>query len=117
MDLKTGNLLWPALSAEVRQFPRLETDLRCEVAVIGAGITGVMVAAALVDAGVETVVVDRRQPAEGSTAACSALVLYEIDVPLIELVRHVGPEHARRANAVARRSLDDLKKIVDHFNI
>ena len=59
----------------------------------------------------------RRLTFLAATTACSALVLYEIDVPLIELVRHVGPEHARRAYAVARRSLDDLKKIVDHFNI
>src|SRR5256885_2770289 len=117
MDLKTGNLLWPALSEQRPRFPKLQDDLKCEVAIIGAGITGAMVAAALADAGVETVVVDRRQPAEGSTAACSALVLYEIDVPLIDLVGHVGPEYARRAYAAARRALDELEKIVDHFGI
>jgi glycine/D-amino acid oxidase-like deaminating enzyme len=117
MDLKTGNLLWPTLSAETPRFPRLEKDLKCEVAVIGGGITGAMLAAALADEGVDTIVVDRRQPAEGSTAACSALVLYEIDVPLIELVRQVGHEHARRAYAATRRALDDLQKLIEHFEI
>ena len=117
MDLKSGNLLWPTLSEKRPRFPKLDEDLKCEVAVIGAGITGAMVAAALVDAGVETIVVDRRQPAEGSTAACSALVLYEIDVPLVELVRDVGRDHACRAYAAARRALDDLEKLVDHFAI
>src|SRR3954447_23792727 len=117
MDLKSGNLLWPALSGKRPRFSKLDQDLKCEVAIIGAGITGAMVAAALADAGVETVIVDRRQPAEGSTAACSALVLYEIDVPLIELVDHVGRDHGLRAYAAARRALDDLEKIVDHFDV
>src|SRR5207302_7022476 len=101
MDLKTGNLLWPALAGEAPNHAALDEDLHCEVAIVGAGITGAMVAAALAEAGVETVVLDRRQPAQGSTAACSALVLYEIDVSLVDLIRHVGRDHAQRAYRAA----------------
>src|SRR3954465_4867672 len=110
MDLKSGNLLWPALSGKRPRFPKLDQVLKCEVAIVGAGITGAMVAAALAEQSVETVIVDRRQPAEGSTAACSALVLYEIDVPLIELIRCRGLDHANRAYRAARRALDDLEE-------
>src|SRR6185295_5681322 len=114
MDLKTGNLYWPAQSPP-REFPRLEEDVRCEVAVSGAGISGAMTACALAEEGIETVVVDRREPAEGSTAACSALVLYEIDVSLIGLMNRLGLEHAQRAYSACRRALDDLALLVrDH---
>src|SRR4051812_48706905 len=117
MDLKTGNLLWPALAPEVRQFPRLEDDVRCDVAVVGAGISGAMIAAELALEGLDVVVVDRRAPAEGSTAACSALVLYEIDVPLIQLGRCLGLDHARRSYLAARRAIDDLEILVDRHRI
>jgi glycine/D-amino acid oxidase-like deaminating enzyme len=117
MDLKSGHLLWTALSPEVRRFAPLDRDIQCEVAVVGAGITGAMVACALVESGVDVVVVDRRQPAEGSTAACSALVLYEIDVPLTKLAKCLGEDHANRAYRAARRALDELEEMIQRHEI
>ena len=117
MDLKSGNCLWDALSPDVRRFPKLDQDIRCDVAIVGAGITGAMIASTLADHGIDTVVVDRRQPSRGSTVACTALVLYEIDVPLIELTRRLGRDHAQRAYAACRRALDDVAEMVSRHQI
>lgn len=72
----------------------LDGPVTCDVAVIGAGITGALVADALSAQGVEVVVLDRNEPGTGSTGASTALVLYELDVELAELVHHIGLEDA-----------------------
>ena len=44
MDLTSGTPLWPTLDGLPAAYPRLHQDLRCDVAVIGGGITGALVA-------------------------------------------------------------------------
>jgi len=75
----------------------LEESLSCDVAVIGAGITGALVVDALIATGKRVVVLDARDVALGSTAATTALLQYEIDLPLHKLERQLGRDHARRA--------------------
>ena len=76
--------------------------------VIGAGITGAMIADALAAAGVRVAVVDRRGLARGSTIASTALVQYEIDTPLIVLARKIGKEKAVRAWRRSRLAVEAL---------
>ena len=57
-------------------------SFRCEVLVVGAGITGALVAERLTREGRDVVVVDRETPTQGSTLASTAMLLWEIDRPL-----------------------------------
>jgi len=68
MDLTSGYPFWPIKDGLPAAYPILDADIRCDAVVLGAGITGAMIAHALVDAGFDTVVVDRREVAWGSTA-------------------------------------------------
>lgn len=108
MDLKTGNLLWPALSPPVVVPEELTTSHSCEVLVLGAGVTGAFCACLLAEAGVDVIVVDRRGVAEGSTPASTALVQYEIDTPLTELAATIGIEPAQQAYRGCRGALDQM---------
>jgi glycine/D-amino acid oxidase-like deaminating enzyme len=87
----TGRSAWPLIR-----------DIAADVLVVGAGITGALVADALATSGVMVAIVDRRGPAKGSTTASTALVQYEIDTPLTTLARKIGKADAIRA---CRRSL------------
>jgi FAD dependent oxidoreductase len=82
----------------------LVRDIETEVLILGAGITGAVIADVLADAGLKVTVVDRRGAAKGSTAANTALVQYEIDTPLITLTRKIGKEKAVRAPGGAHAS-------------
>ena len=79
-----------------------------DVLVVGAGISGALIAEMLASNGHQVLVVDRRGPALGSTAASTALVQYEIDEPLTALARRVGPGDAARA---WRRSFQSLHRL------
>ena len=60
MDLKSGYPYWAIKNGLMRAFPLLEQDLRCEVAIIGAGITGALIAHDLAGHGYEVAVLDQR---------------------------------------------------------
>ena len=97
MDLGSGQPFWPLQNGLPATYPPLEKNDRCTVAIIGAGVTGALVAYHLTEAGVNVVVLDRRDVATGSTCASTGLLQYEIDVPLHRLIRLVGENHAVRA--------------------
>ena len=60
MDLKSGYPWWIVRNGLPSQFEPLAGSIRCDVAVIGAGITGTLVARELASAGMDVVVLDRR---------------------------------------------------------
>lgn len=72
----------------------LDHDIVCDVAIIGAGITGALVADSLSAQGAEVVVLERNEPGTGSTGASTALVQYELDVELLDLAEMIGLEDA-----------------------
>lgn len=76
--------------------------MRCDVLVVGAGITGSLVAEHLTALGRQVCVVDRERAGFGSTAASTAMLLWEIDCSLSELTGYYGFE---RAANIYRRSL------------
>ena len=79
---------------------------------VGAGITGALIAEAATDIGLQTVILDRRQPAHGSTAASTALLQFEIDTPLLRLVDTIGFERASRAWLRSLQAVDGLRNLV-----
>ena len=111
MDTKSGYPWWTVSNGLIGQFPSLRTDTQCEVAVIGAGITGSLVAHALAEAGMDVLMIDRREAGWGSTAASTALLQYEIDTPLVELIKRYG-ETAARAYQACDEAIDTLAGIV-----
>lgn len=90
-------------------FEPLGRDLGADVVVVGAGVTGSLVAEALTRDGHGVVVVDRAAPGRVSTAASTAMLMWEIDTPLVELADRLGFE---RASAVYRRSLAAVADLV-----
>jgi glycine/D-amino acid oxidase-like deaminating enzyme len=75
----------------------LEGDVQADVVVVGAGISGALLAFTLARRGVRVLVLDRREPVHGSTLASTALLQFEIDVSLRELGDRIGRDKARRA--------------------
>ena len=116
-DLRTGTAVWSAYGTRPVPTQRLSASHSADVVVMGAGITGAMVAEATTAAGLHTVVLDRRPPGKGSTAASTALLQFEIDTPLIHLAEQIGMERARRAWLRSYQAVGDLKRRVRELGI
>ncbi len=83
---------------------------KTDVLIIGAGISGAMIAEALSDAGLDVTIIDRREPLHGSTCASTALIQYEIDTPLTKLSRRIGKHSAQRIWLRSKLALDALRE-------
>jgi len=111
MDLRSGHPFWLLKNGLLADYPSLKQDESCEVAVIGGGITGALVAYYLAQEGVETVLVDKRDIGGGSTAASTALLQYEIDTELHDLIGSVGEAHAVRCYRLGLEAIDTLEHL------
>lgn len=112
MDLLSPQPFWPLKNGLLSVYPTLKADERGEVVVLGAGITGALMAYALTKAGLEVVVVDKREVASASTAASTALLQYEIDTPLTELIERMGRTDAEQAYRVCLESITRIENLV-----
>jgi glycine/D-amino acid oxidase-like deaminating enzyme len=108
-DLRSGRPFWLRRgNVKVGSSP-LTANLSVDVAVVGAGISGALVADAMLSAGKRVVVLDRRGPVKGSTPASTALLQFEIDQPLIHLAQKIGYQRAVRAYWRSATAVDILR--------
>ncbi len=108
MDLKSGYPFWAVKNGLMHPFLKLESDVKCEVAIIGAGITGALVADELAAHGHGVCVLDQRDVGWGSTSASTALLQYEIDTHMVDLAKDYGEADAVLAYRACADAIDLL---------
>lgn len=95
--IRSSNPYWLMRNGTGDARPALTGAVDCDIAIVGAGITGALVADALVSTGLRIVMLDARDVALGSSSATTALLQYEIDTHLTELTQLLGASRARQA--------------------
>ena len=108
MDLKSGYPWWAVRNGLLQAFPPLERDLRCDVLVVGGGITGALTADEFARHGHDVVVVEQRDIAWGSSAASTGLLQYEIDTHMVDLARQYGEDVAVQAYRACAEAIPAL---------
>lgn len=107
-DLRHARPLWaetPRISVRARKHvPPGVFD----VIIVGAGISGALMAEALADGHRSILILDRRGPVKGSSMASTAMIQHEIDVPLGELAGMIGRQRARRVWRRSAAAVDSL---------
>lgn len=93
------------------RYQKLSANQTCDVAVVGAGISGALIGHAFARLGKEVLWVDRRQPGQGSTAASTGFLQYELDVNLCDLTKRLGRPIAERAYRLCRDSIFGLREV------
>ena len=116
-DLRTGRSVWMDRRREALASSPLSRNISCDVAVIGAGISGALIAENLSEAGLNVVVFDRRGPAIGSTLASTAMLQYELDTPLIHMSERIGRDRAERIWRRSRLAVDALRDRTERLGI
>jgi glycine/D-amino acid oxidase-like deaminating enzyme len=109
-DLRSGASIWSAHRHIRPPATRLRRSTRADVVVVGAGITGSLVANALAECGLKPLVLERRRGAiRGSTAASTALLQFELDTPLTHLSRRLGERAAVQAWRCSHAAVNELR--------
>lgn len=111
MNLTTGYPFGLINNGLPSDYPKLESDAKAEVVIIGGGISGALTAYYLNRAGIDCLLVDARTIGLGSTCASTSLLQYELDKPLHILISQVGRQAAIRAYTLCSESIDLLENI------
>lgn len=112
MFLHTGNLYWPGTYEQAPMFPALEEDIRCDVLIVGGGISGAYSAYHLAETGLDIVVIDKRRVGSGSTSANTGLLQFSNDKTLTSCIHSFGEEKAVRHYKLCEQVVSDINSIV-----
>jgi glycine/D-amino acid oxidase-like deaminating enzyme len=117
MKLRSANAFWLLKNGLVNSYPSLRDDYSCDVLVVGGGITGALMAFQLSSEGYRTAVIDRCDVAFGSTSATTALLQYELDRPLYDLMESVGKTEATEIYMAGVAAIRTLGALVEQLGI
>ena len=116
-ELRTGRSIWMARRGPSVACAPLTRNISCDVVVIGAGISGALIAENLNDAGLNVVILDRRGPGQGSTPASTAMLQYELDTPMVLMAKRIGRERTERIWRRSRLAVDALRERTERLGI
>ncbi len=112
MDLKSNEPFWLVKNGVINSFPSLRENAVCDVLVVGGGITGSLIAHQCVQDGFKTILIDKREIANGSSSATTSMLQYEIDTPLYKLIEMIGEKGAVASYRACYQAIDQLSELV-----
>lgn len=115
--LRIGKGPWGDMLQGPSPWSKARASFRTDVLIVGAGITGSLMAQHLASQGKSVALVDRLAPGQGSTAASTAMLQWEIDTSLVELSGLYGFEKAAGIYRQSFAAVQGLGKLVDALGI
>lgn len=101
--------LW-APNAATTRYPRLDSDLEVDVAIVGGGLTGITAALLLAEAGKKVAVLESRWIGGGVSERSTAHVTEAVDTRYTEL-EHRAPELARTVRESSRAAIELIARL------
>lgn len=111
MILTNGSLYWPTTVGNTTHHPPLSEDISCDVLVIGGGMGGSLISRLLTDRQVDTVLIDKREVAHGSSSASTGLLQYSNDKSLTSFMNTFGEENGVLFYKLCQQSLEQLETL------
>lgn len=99
------------------QFPKLQSDVVVDIAIVGAGITGITAAWLLARDGRRVALLEADRVLQGTTAHTTAKVTVQHDLIYDELLAHVGKTNARLYYEANDEALDFIRDRVSSLEI
>lgn len=109
--------LWASTAAPGVHTPPLAEDKQVDVAVVGAGYTGLVTALHLAREGARVCVLDAGEPGWGASGRNGGQVIPGLKHDPDELLRMYGGEQAERLIEVAGTAADEVFELIRHYDI
>ncbi|HEV7702207.1 MAG TPA: FAD-dependent oxidoreductase [Candidatus Paceibacterota bacterium] len=102
---------------KTKQYPKLDKNIKADVAIIGGGITGILSAYQLALAGKKVALIEKNTIASGATMATTAFITKVIDSYLAEVSSLFGKKAASQVWASGQKAIEEFEKIIKKENI
>ena len=104
-------------TCRLRQREALPGDMKTDIAVIGAGMAGILIASALQQSGRQVVVLEAERIASGQTRNTTAKLTCQHGLLYAKLIQTLGPEKARQYAQANAAALEEYRRIIAARNI
>jgi glycine/D-amino acid oxidase-like deaminating enzyme/nitrite reductase/ring-hydroxylating ferredoxin subunit len=95
----------------------LKSDINTEVAVIGAGLAGILTAYLLQERGIDVVVIEKDQVGSGATRNTTAKITSQHGLIYQKLLRYKGEERAKEYARANQMAIQKYEEISNHLHI
>lgn len=121
IELKAGMplppSLWAASATPAPETPPLRESARVDVAIVGAGYTGLSTALHLAERGVRVAVLDAGEPGWGASGRNGGQVIPGLKYDPDELVRRFGERQGNALVEIVGRAADNVFELIDKHRI
>ncbi len=115
MKLVNGDAIWTRINKIPNKYTYLSEDIKCEVAIIGGGLTGAICSYYFSEAGIDSVLIEKNIIGYESTSASTSILQYEIDSDLVGLSSMIGEQKAIKAFKLCENAVHDIEQMVKGF--
>lgn len=98
-------------------YPALEANHTADVAVIGGGLTGVLTAYLLAEAGKKVILIEKNKIGSGTTAYTTGFLTEALDTNVSDLYHSFGKDAAREIIGSHRNAMDLIEELVKKHGI
>ncbi|MCF3943418.1 FAD-dependent oxidoreductase [Oceanobacillus alkalisoli] len=108
---------WLTSNDTLSEFPPLEEDIKADVTIVGAGITGLTAAYLLANEGLRIAIVDAGRLMSGTTGHTTAKITTQHGLIYDELISNVGAEKAKLYYESNEAAKQYLKQMINQLDI
>jgi len=98
-------------------YPPRQCDIKVDVVVVGAGITGITAALLLARRNKHVVLIDKDKVAMGESGATTAHLTEILDTPYRDLISKFGIDHAREVRDAGRAAIETIHSLSRELGI
>jgi glycine/D-amino acid oxidase-like deaminating enzyme len=107
--------IWTTCKIPAR--PRLTEDIKADVAVIGGGMAGILIAYELAQRGLEVVVLEAERIGSGQTSGTTAKITAQHGHVYARLIAQIGHERAEQYARANMAAIGQFARIIERENI
>ncbi len=116
-NIPEARSLWASTAVPATSLPRLETDMRADVVIVGGGYSGLSAAHALQQRGIHPIVLDANAIGWCASGRNGGVVSAKFRLSFPGIAGSYGIDAARRMHRIAHESVDRVEELIDEFGI
>ncbi len=99
-------------ATKIKQYPYLDKDISCDVAIVGGGIDGAIALYYLSKAGIDCVLIEKSRLGRMSTSCATALLEYQLDNHANDLTQYLKKEEIVECYKLGLKVLQDIDSFI-----